>query len=177
MTEFFCSLSAGEWLTRGTVWLALLLYVASETAGAAWRPADSTPSLSRSLNAAGCAAFFAHVLCAFAYYHHWSHAVAYADTARQTAQLTGWHWGGGLFVNYAFALIWLAEITWSFVNPNSYTARPRWLTRTVCGFFLFMIFNGGVVFAHAGFRWFGILLCLVLLIDWGRRERHDATSR
>ena len=159
----------GEWLTRGTVWLALSLYVGAEVVKVVMRR-DEPARVARWLNAAGCAVFFAHVACAFAFYHGWSHAAAYADTARQTKQFSGWHWGGGLYINYAFALAWLGEAIWSFANPDGYLKRPKWMTGTLRGFFLFMIFNGAVVFAQGTARWFGLLLCLILAICWWPRE-------
>lgn len=160
----------GEWLTRGTVWLALAIYVAGEMVKAAkrgheWRTA------ARWLNSVGCAAFFAHVACAFHFYHAWSHSAAYANTARQTAELFGWNWGGGLYVNYLFAFVWLSEVVWSWANPNHYLQRPKWVTWTVRGFFLFMIFNGAVVFARGAVRWIGFVLCLTLVRCWLRGRK------
>jgi len=205
----------GECLTRGTVWLALSLYVGSETVKSFARgrersdkPADGAspphPSLSpaggegvrrpgegvvqesrarttsweslrvaRWLNTVGCAAFLAHVAAAFHYYHQWSHAVAYADTVRQTAEFSGWNWGGGLYINYVFALVWLGETVWSWVSPTSYLHRTNWITWIVRGFFLFMMFNGAVVFVRSGMKWFGLILCLALLICWWRKRMVD----
>ena len=156
----------GAWLTRGTVWLALSLYVASEIAAARDRRAGGAGW--RWLKSFGCAAFQAHVACAFHFYHHWSHAAAYADTARHTAELTGWNWGGGLYLNYAFSLVWLGEVFWAWANPNSYRQRPDWITWTVRGFFWFMIFNGAVVFVPSAVRWFGLVLCVALAFCWLR---------
>ena len=160
-------MNPGEWLTRGTVWLALSLYAGGELARSGERrhlPATA----SRWWHTSGCLAFLAHVLCAFHFYHAWSHAAAYADTARQTQAMFGWRSGGGLYVNYAFALVWLGEVLWSWIDDRGYRARPRWLTGAWRGFFLFMIFNGAVVFARGPVRWFGLGLCLVLLAAWWR---------
>ncbi len=162
----------GEWLTRGTVWLALSLYVASEMAAA--RRVGESFRAARCVNTAGCAAFLAHVVCAFHFYHHWSHAAAYTDTARQTAEFSGWNWGGGVYINYLFALVWLGEVVWSWANPNGYHRRSNCMTRTVRGFFLFMIFNGAVVFVHNAARWFGLILCVTLAICWWARRKRNA---
>ena len=159
-----------EWVTRGTVWLALSLYVAGEIVKAA-RRGDESFRAARWLNSIGCAAFLAHVAAAFHYYHHWSHAAAYADTARQTAAFAGWNWGGGLYVNYAFAFVWLGEVVWSWVGQNSYHERPNWVTCTVRGFFLFMMFNGAVVFVHNSARWFGLILCVTMVACWWVRRK------
>src|SRR5436190_19630563 len=115
---------------------------------AASRSGGGTSHAARWLNTAGCAAFLAHVAAAFHFYHHWSHAAAYADTARQTAEFSGWNWGGGLYLNYLFAVLWLGEVIWSWVSPASYVDRSRAISRAIRGFFIFMIFNGAVVFAR-----------------------------
>jgi hypothetical protein len=124
------------------------------------------------LSSFGCATFGVHVACAFHFYHNWSHAAAYADTARQTAELTGWRSGDGLYINYLFGLVWLGEVVWSWVNLSGYDGRPKWMAWAVRGFFLFMIFNGAVAFVRGSACWFGLVLCLTLLCCWWpRRER------
>jgi hypothetical protein len=153
-----------EWLTRGTVWLALSLYVAAEMAVAFKR--DAMGGLARWLNTIGGIVFFLHVVSSFHFYHQWSHAVAYADTARQTAEFSGWNWGGGLYLNYFFTLVWLGELTWWRSSPTTLARRPRWIGRSVRGFFMFMIFNGAVVFAHSPMRWYGLVLCALLTVSW-----------
>jgi hypothetical protein len=163
-------MDAGEWLTRGTVWLALSLYVSSQLAGRAGARARSAFTASRWLNTLGCAAFLAHVAAAFHFYHDWSHSHAYAETARQTAEFTGRHWGGGLYLNYLFALIWLGESAWSWVGARSFLQRPKRVTWSVRGCFLFMMFNGAVVFVPGPARWFGLLLCLALASAWWRSK-------
>jgi hypothetical protein len=162
----------GAWLTRGTIWVALSLYVASEIAGVLHRRRATTGW--RWLNSIGCAAFQAHFLCAFHFYHHWSHAAAYAETARRTAEFSGLHWGGGLYLNYAMALVWLVEVFWAWANPISHQRRPAWMTWTVRGFFWFMIFNGAVVFVPSAARWIGLMLCATLAVCW-LRPRPDTT--
>jgi len=168
-------METGEWLTRGTVWIALALYVASEILKAAGSGAGSRVT-ARWLNSLGCAAFLAHVVCAFHFYHRWSHAVAYADTARQTAERFGWQWGGGLYLNYFFALTWISEAIWIWTNPSGYLRRPKWMTWTVRGFFWFMMFNGTVVFTRGAVRWFGLTLCLALMGCWWPNRKRITRS-
>ena len=168
-------METGEWLTRSTVWLALSLYVAREMTAAG--RGRGLSQAARWLNTAGCAAFLAHVAAAFHFYHHWSHAAAYVETARQTAEFSGWNWGGGLYINYLFALVWLGEVVWSWANPNGYLQRPKWMTWFVRGFFLFMMFNGAVVFVHNAIRWFGLILCLTLVVCWWRAQKGDVPIR
>ena len=34
------------------------------------------------------------------------------NSARQTAEVFGLDWGGGLYVNYAFTAAWVADVAW-----------------------------------------------------------------
>ena len=58
----------------------------------------------------GCGLLVIHVLIAFATVHGWSHRAAFDHTAVRTEEVTGIDWGGGLFFNYAFTLIWIADV-------------------------------------------------------------------
>lgn len=82
-----------------------------------------------------------HVAVAFHLGHGWSHANAW----EHTRQAGGY--GYGIFVNYAFLLVWLADAAWASVAFGSYTARPRWLHWGVHGFLAFVVFNAAFVFA------------------------------
>jgi hypothetical protein len=48
----------------------------------------------------GCLAYLAHLAAAFHFAHGWSHAQAYEHTALRAWEVTGWRWGGGVYVNY-----------------------------------------------------------------------------
>ncbi len=165
-----------EWLTRGTVWLALSLLVAGEFVGAKRPLGAEMPRQGRWLNRLGFAAFLAHMVAAFSFYHGWSQAAAYADTAEKTAASVGWNSGMGLYFNYAFALVWLGEIVWNAVSTRGYVGRACWITAGVRAFLFFMIFNGAVVFAHGLARWFGFVLCLLLAGCWWPRRSRTTES-
>lgn len=87
----------------------------------------------RWLSAAAYALYLAHVYLAFDQRYGWSHAAAYAETARQTRELFGLDWGGGIYFNYAFTLLWPVD----FFYP-----RRGWLH----AFLIFMFVNGVFVF-------------------------------
>lgn len=158
-------MDTGHWLTRATIWLALTLYVAGEIVPAAVRTNQSL-RIARILNSLGCVAIFAHVWCAFQFHHHWSHDAAYVETARQTAAYFGWNWGGGLYFNYAFLLLWAGLMIWSWIDPRQFAQHRGWLLWTTRSIFLLMIFNGSVVFVHGPMRWSGAILCLALILSW-----------
>lgn len=76
----------------------------------------------RALWTLGCVLLLVHIAIAFHVGHAWSHATAW----EHTQQVGGY--GDGVFVNYAFALIWLADAVWAWAALESYLRRPRWLT-------------------------------------------------
>jgi hypothetical protein len=103
---------------------------------------------------AGLAAMLVHSIAAFVVLYGGTQAVALAATAQQTAALTGVDSGAGLYVNYAFVALWLADAAWWWSGP---AARGRiaglgWARLAV---FLFMFVNGAVIFADGGMRWLG----------------------
>jgi hypothetical protein len=155
-------MESGELLTRWTVRLALALYVTALAIRILAQGRQSRFDLARYLWTAGCVAFLLHVACAFHFFHLWSHAAAYAETARQTTEVVGIDWGGGLYANYAFVLVWLADAVWWWVNPDRYLSRPRWVEWAVQSFMAFIAFNATVVFGSGAIRWFGLAGCVLL---------------
>src|SRR5262249_40927465 len=146
-------MDTGELITRWTARAALLLYAGSLLVRGLEDNRRDRLHLSRWLWTAGCLVFLAHVVCAFEFVHHWSHSAAYAYTARQSAEITGRNWGGGLYLNYLFTLIWLADTGWWWLSAKSYESRPRWIDWPVPAFLAFMAFNATVGFAAGLTRW------------------------
>ena len=151
-------MTTGELLTRWAVRVAMALYVASLASR------GRLPIWSRLAWTAGCLAYFLHVACAFEYYHHWSHAEAYEATARHTGNVVGLDWGGGLYINYAFTFLWLADVCWWWIDMKGYLARPLLIEWVVQGFLGFIAFNATVVFATGFSRWFGSMACVLLAV-------------
>jgi hypothetical protein len=150
----------GEQLARWTARLALLLYAATLLLRYVSPP---RPRLARGLWTAGCFVFIAHVALAFHYFHHWSHAKAYRETARQTGEMFGTPWGGGLYLNYLFTLAWMADVGWWWRRGvEGYHRRPQWVGVSVDAFMFFMAFNSTVVFAHGATRWVGVAIVVLL---------------
>ena len=161
----------GEFLTRITIWLALCAYAASAGMLLLARPGSRWLLHARAVWTIGCVFFLAHVVCAFRFFHHWSHAAAYDETARQTAAITGLRWGGGIWWNYLFAAAWLADVLWWWLAPGSFARRSPRLNAIWHGFFFFMVFNGTVVFGKGPVRWLGAIICGSLAVLWWRRRR------
>ena len=131
-------------LTLWTVRLACIFYVAALL------------THSRLFWTAGLAAYLAHVAAAFTFHHGWSHSAAYSETARQTAELFGTKSGAGIYFNYFFTAVWLADVVWLWTRPDSHRTRPRWITVSIHAFMAFMFFNATVVFASGWTRWLGV---------------------
>jgi hypothetical protein len=158
---------SGEVLIRLTVWVALAGYFAGAAAFALGRGRRGWDAFARASWTAGCAALLAHAACAFHFQHGWSHAAAYRDTARQTAQVFGLDWGGGLYVNYALLVVWVSDVAWWWRRGlDAYRRRPWPLNAAWHAFLLFVVFNGTVVFAGGLVRWAGLGLCLALCGVW-----------
>jgi hypothetical protein len=155
-------------LTLWTIRVATLLYV---VAMAGWLA--RWDRLSRVTWTVACAFYLAHVAAAFHFYHGWSHSAAYRETARQTAEVFGVNWGGGLYFNYAFTAIWVADVLWWWRGLTAYRLRARWITASIHLFFAFMFFNATVIFARGWTRWFGVFATTVLFGLWWRTNRSD----
>ena len=76
--------------------------------------------------------------------------------------MTGWNWGGGVYLNDAMTLLWLFDAGWWNWLPASYERRPLAIELPIQGFFLFMVFNATVVFGSWPARLFGMVLCPIV---------------
>lgn len=110
----------------------------------------------------GCTIFLLHVAAAFHWQHQWSHSVAYEHVLRRTAEMTGFGTGIGLYVNYAFAALWLADtvIWWCDL---------RWPDRaaeyySVQLVFAFLMFQATAVFGPAFWRPIAIAVIVLLIL-------------
>ena len=156
-------------LTRVTIWLALGLYAAAQVARR--RSMTAGGGVDRWLLTLGSGLYVCHVLLAFDVHHDWSHAAAYAATAAQTEALTGWRWGGGIYINYLFSALWVSEAAWWWRGGEHYRHRGHRLEGAVRSVFLFMIVNGAVVFVSGPRRWLGVAIVGVLLVAWRPARR------
>jgi len=153
-------MNAGEMITRGTVWLALICYTATvvlQTSVSA-----RAQRAGRILWAIGCVVFLAHVAAAFQFYHQWSHLIAAEDTRRQTMERVGMNFSAGIY----FATL---------VGSGKLLHEGRRTWRIILhSFFLSMIFNATVVFGHGWARPTGAILCTLVVIALLWRERIPA---
>jgi hypothetical protein len=122
---------------------------------------------------AGALVFLAHVAAAFHFVHGWSHAEALRHTADETGNVTGLHWGGGLYVNYLFTTCWLADAAlvcraWRRRQPLS-----SGFTRSVGVFLWFIVVNATLVFGPRG--WLAVaLVWAAAMAVFGRKRRRGS---
>lgn len=170
-------MGTGEILTRVTIWVAIAGYAAGAAAFALSRKRYRWDSAARLAYTFACVGLLAHVACAFHFYHGWSHGAAYLDTARQTYEVFGLNWGGGVYVNYVLLAVWLLDVTWWWARGlDSYRQRPWPLVAAWHGFMIFIIFNAAVVFETGFARWAGLCVCLGLCLVWWVAVRGNLTS-
>tara|TARA_R110002096_G_scaffold433667_6_gene653001 strand:- start:6082 stop:6660 length:579 start_codon:yes stop_codon:yes gene_type:complete len=112
----------------------------------------------------GCMVYAVHVVSAFDVFFHWSHAAAHRETELRSMAVTGVRAGWGIWLNYLFGAVWIADTIWWYaVGDERYRkrgAKSFWLLH---GFILFMMFNGAFVFVDRWARWPGLILFLVSL--------------
>lgn len=155
---------SGEALTLWTIRLSLAAYCARLAIELTCVPRTAaTERLSRWLWTIGCLFLWLHVACAFEQFHAWSHASALAQTARDTARVTGLDWGGGLWINYVVMLLWAGDVVWWWLAPQSHRTRGKAWEIAWQGGLAFIVFNALVVFKTGPLRWTGLLLTAALL--------------
>ncbi len=159
--------NGGEWWTRGAIWLAVAAYflaLADLAAPSRWR-------LARRLWTLACVLSLAHIALALHFYHGWSHAAALADTARQTREVVGFDWRGGIYFNYLFAALWIVDAAWWWLAPASRAARPRWVSFAIHGYLAFIVINATIVFEDGVLRWLAVAASVIVLAILMRSRR------
>ena len=153
-------------LLYSTIWISLAFFVAAQHGSR--NPAP--PRWVHVANGAGLALCVIHIAVAMGSVHGWSHAAATAATALQTESVYGWRWGGGVFVNYLFVMVWAMDAWWrTHASESAVESRAvRWALRT---FYAIVIFNAAVVFARGSMRVAGGVLVVALLLAWRPHAR------
>lgn len=150
----------------GTIWLAMIGFVAGEVGKTRQWRMGIAPRWAWPMWCAGAIACVAHILIAMAYHHGWSHQAAVLETARQTASVYGLAWGGGVYVNYMFVGVWLAEVAWWRLDSSRYARQPRWMRWAVRAFYFVIVCNAAVIFVAPERRFAGVAVTAALLAAW-----------
>ena len=149
-----------------TIWLSLAGFVAGEAGKSRHRRTGVEPRWAWAVSCAGLVACVMHILIAMAHRHHWSHDAAVLETARQTAAVYGLAWGGGVYVNYLFVGVWLAQLAWWRIAPRHLNQRPTWVVWVERVFYLVIIVNAAVIFAEPDRRLAGAAVTAALIAAW-----------
>jgi hypothetical protein len=161
-----------------TIWMSLALFATAQY-GFRWpRRGLRPPAWTHAANAAGLALCVAHITFAMGSVHGWSHEAAAHATAAQTESVYGWRWGGGLFVNYLFVIVWAVEAFFRR-RPNGSFVDGAGVTWALRIFYGMVIFNAAIVFARGSMRALGVLIVTALLLAWRpvpRRKRRTAAA-
>jgi hypothetical protein len=112
---------------------------------------------------AGCFLFLFHLACAFQFLHNWSHAAAMDHVARRTYEVIGVSWGGGIYVNYAFALLWVVDVVWWWLRAAQGQPTPAAYYWAVQAIFAFIFLNATAVFGPPFWKWI-VAATLILLV-------------
>jgi hypothetical protein len=179
----------GHELTIWTIRLALVCYVVFVSGNLATATCSCTKwaAISRWVWTAGCGLFLAHVLAAFAFHHHWSHASAWETTAAETDAMLGVRFGDGIYFSYVFLVLWVVDVgmMWWLASrkpqpklvgiegaeSSSIAHGPTaatWLRGLIHAYLFFIAFNGAIVFESGPSRWGGIIACILLAALAGR---------
>lgn len=118
----------------------------------------------------GLGLYLVHVATAFAFHHGWSHDAAYRETARQTALLFGADWGGGIYFNYLFTIVWGLDAVWRW------SERKGWASTAIHAFMAFMFLNATVVFGTGWIRWLGVTATFALTALWWKERPRALVS-
>ena len=155
--------------TALTLWSARAAFLLYACALAGWLSGKFRAA--RLAWTSGFVVYLGHVAAAFQFHHHWSHAAAYAETARQTADLVGVRLNWGIYLNYLFTMVWAFDVIWIWWSPQIYRRRPRWISVSIHSFMAFLFFNATVVFGSGPVSWLGLTVTAALGIRWSHRIR------
>jgi len=144
-------------ITQVTIWGAMLVWAVAILSGGRWAWS------------AGLGLYVLHILSAYQSHYQWSHEVAIDETARQTAEVTGWESGAGLWFNYLFVAILAVDLVMQWKGG------VRRFPKTIDGLVFLMILNGAIVFGNGPVRYFGALLCTAILVGWILRARGNSS--
>ena len=149
-------------IVRGTMIVATVAWALGETL---MRRSPGSDRWARAIWTIGIALALIHVVLEFHLVYAWDHEAAVAATARQAADRIGWGWRGGIYVNYVFLGLWLADVCWWWLAPASRASRSMRIETARLALFAFMFLNGAVVFASGSGRLVGMASLAVVLIS------------
>ena len=163
----------GDAIIRWTARLFVACYVGRLCVDAAGRRDGTSQRIARWLWTAGCVIFLLHVTAAFHFQHGWSHIAAFEHVRLRTLHDTGWDSGIGLYINYAFGVLWLVDVgLWWRRLDWSEKRLPYW---TIQAIFAFLMSQATAVFGPP--FWMPVCAAVALLLIALRVTKRRAGHR
>lgn len=122
---------------------------------------------------AGCGFYLIHVALAFEGFHDWSHDAAVRFTAEETQRVLGIERGEGVWVNYAFTLIWIADCIRLALARHRDLPTKLWHDGTIHVVFAGMMFSATVVFGPSIYRWLALPVAVIWFAAWRASSGRD----
>ena len=115
-----------------------------------------------------------HILTSYGIAHGWSHAAAVEATAVESEKVTGIRAGWGVYVNFAFVVVWMGY------SIAMVSGGRRWpgIDQAVFWFTAAIIVSATIVFESGAVRWIATagLICLLVMSLWPRLSVADRRS-
>lgn len=124
---------------------------------------------------AGCLCGWTHLAAAFQFVHGWSNASAVAATAAETQAVLGVAFGGGVYFNYLFGLLWTADVARLWITDKPW---PRGFAWFLHGYLFLIVFSGAIVFEPGATRYvsLAVLLLAACILAWRWRQARIKTT-
>jgi hypothetical protein len=149
-------------IIRWTARLFVACYVGRLCLDAIGSSESKSRRIARWLWTCGCAVYVAHVAAAFHWVHQWSHAAAYEHVLARTNEMTGFASGIGLYVNYAFGILWLADTVIWWLDPKwPDRIAPYYFVQAI---FAFLIIQATAVFGPSFWRPITVAVIVLLIV-------------
>ena len=152
--------------------LAISIYVSASlytiALGLILSKQQQTTTLFKVVSSTACSFTAVHAYLALSDEHQWNHQHAFDHIANETERVLGFRFGYGVYFNYLFVIVWIADVIWLWSSPESYQNRSNRLSSAFHLFLILIMVNGAVVFRDGLPRYLGIVVIVSILATWWR---------
>jgi len=152
--------------------LAISIYVSASlytiALGLILSKQHQTTTLFKVVWSTACLFAAVHAYLALSDVHQWNHQHAFDHIANETERVLGFRFGYGVYFNYLFVIVWIADVIWLWSSPESYQNRSNRLSSAFHLFLILIMVNGAVVFRDGLPRYLGIVVIASILVTWWR---------
>ena len=152
--------------------LAISIYVSASlytiALGLILSKQHQTTTLFKVVWSTACLFAAVHAYLALSDVHQWNHQHAFDHIANETERVLGFRFGYGVYFNYLFVIVWIADVIWLWSSPESYQKRSNRLSSAFHLFLILIMVNGAVVFRDGLPRYLGTVVIASILVTWWR---------